>query len=100
MKSEKEEILFTCEFCKRKITKEVLDVMEEGSEYCDCEKSFKIIELEKEQKATRQQTRKDTLREVLWKIPRIKTFDELITWLKIEICYYGNKEAKIKEVKK
>jgi hypothetical protein len=44
--------------------------------------------------------RKDTLREVLWKIPRIKTFDELITWLKIEICYYGNKEAKIKEVEK
>jgi len=47
-----------------------------------------------------QATRKDTLREVLWKIPRIKTFDELITWLKIEICYYGNKEAKIKEVEK
>jgi len=65
MKIKKEEILFTCEFCKRKITKEVLDVMEEGSEYCDCEKSFKIIELEKEQKATRQQTRKDTLKEVL-----------------------------------
>jgi len=64
MKSEKEEILFTCEFCKRKITKEVLDVMEEGSEYCDCEKSFKIIELEKEQKATRQQTRRETAKEI------------------------------------
>jgi len=71
MKSEKEEILFTCEFCKRKITKEVLDVMEEGSEYCDCEKSFKIIELEKEQKATRQQTRTETLKEVFEDLDRI-----------------------------
>ena len=89
MKSEKEEILFTCEFCKRKITKEVLDVMEEGSEYCDCEKSFKIIELEKEQKATRQQTRKDTLREV---IAEMKTygsvsayFMEVLEWLEKEV---------------
>jgi len=94
MKSEKEEILFTCEFCKRKITKEVLDVMEEGSEYCDCEKSFKIIELEKEQKATRQQTRTETLKEVLefmtkqsrLEIPSVQdNWIKTIRWLEREV---------------
>ena len=84
MKSEKEEILFTCEFCKRKITKEVLDVMEEGSEYCDCEKSFKIIELEKEQKATRQQTRTETLKDVLKSLDRINDYCYETSYLVLE----------------
>jgi len=55
-KSDKEIIECPYDRCGRKITQEVLNLMEEGEDYCECEKAERIIELGNELKSSRQQT--------------------------------------------